>query len=148
MPATTEKQLDYLTIGGQDILGLACRAMTGGHHRERNRKLDIQELQALFLCCQSHDLLLESLVLFLQRMKGLEHFYNCRKHEGEVGRETKWSWEDRGGGETTAVIGLDYSWNGGMQAYKVLVASLNGGVLTLYSRGPQPFLILQAPLEF
>lgn len=50
--------------------------MCGGHHRERNRKLDIQELQALFLCCQSHDLLLESLVLFLQRMKGLEHFYN------------------------------------------------------------------------
>jgi len=75
-----------LTVGRQDVLGLAAWAIAAGHHGERDGELDVEELQTLLLGCQRHDLLLEPLVLLLQRVQGFEHFYNCREQKGEGGQ--------------------------------------------------------------
>lgn len=102
-----------LTVGRQDVLGLAARTVAAGHHRERDGELDVEELQTLLLGCQCHDLLLEPLVLLLQRVQGFEHFYNCREEKG--GRGTG-SGERTGDGRkrrgSTEVPQLDHTGGG------------------------------------
>lgn len=63
-------------VGGQDVVGLAARPVAAGHHWERDGELDVEELQTLLLGRQRHDLLLEPLVLLLQRVQSFEHLYN------------------------------------------------------------------------
>lgn len=79
-------------------MGLAARPVAAGHHWERDGELDVEELQTLLLGRQRHDLLLEPLVLLLQRVQSFEHLYNCRDgtEEGEEGRTAGRRWGDRG----------------------------------------------------
>ena len=103
-----------LTVGRQDVLGLAAWAVAAGHHRERDGELDVEELQTLLLGRQRHDLLLEPLVLLLQRVQGFEHFYNCRERKGEggQGQGREWGTEERGEGDPQEVPQLDHTGGG------------------------------------
>lgn len=96
-----------LTVGGQDVVGLAARPVAAGHHWERDGELDVEELQTLLLGRQRHDLLLEPLVLLLQRVQSFEHLYNCRDgtEEGEEGRTAGRRWGTEGRGEGGAQRG-------------------------------------------
>lgn len=52
---------------------------------EGTGQLHIEQLQPLLLGRQAEDLFLETLVLLLQRVEGLEHLYNWRRERDGKG---------------------------------------------------------------
>lgn len=58
------------------------RALVGEDvRRERHGQLGVEQLQTLFFSRQAEDLVLEPLVLLLQRVERLEHLHDCKGGE-------------------------------------------------------------------
>ena len=88
MKATLGRGLRDLTlIGRQEAdLGRLQGALDGvGVRREGHGQLRVEQLQPLPLGGQAEDLVLEPLVLLLQRVKRLEHLHDWSRQGGDHG---------------------------------------------------------------